>query len=96
MIQTHLKKLFAGIHSVGFDGDERHITSMRSVEGEVVPLKQRVAISANVEAWLNELSREMKNTLKQLLVECVTDGRGVGGQGMDPLKYPSQVNGYFL
>ena len=30
----------------------------------------------------------MKNTLKELLLECVQEGRK---GGMDPLKYPSQV-----
>ena len=49
MIQTHLKKLFAGIHSVQFDQDCSHITAMKSLEGEVVPLKEPIAISTDVE-----------------------------------------------
>ena len=39
VIQTHLKKLFAGIHSVQFDEDCSHIMAMKSLEGEVVPLQ---------------------------------------------------------
>lgn len=30
MIQSHLKKLFAGIHSVGFDADRKAVVEMRS------------------------------------------------------------------
>ncbi len=112
VIQAHLKKLFAGIHSVAFDQEERHIVAMNSIDGEVVPLKKQVKarrvkvlqyvqwqwhpfqvrISVEVESWLSELAKEMKNTLKALLVECVSAGRkGQQGGGMDPLKYPSQV-----
>ena len=49
VIQTHLKKLFAGIHSVQFDKECSHIVAMRSLEGEVVPLKEPIAISTDVE-----------------------------------------------
>ena len=51
VIQTHLKKLFAGIHTVEFEGEEemKRIVAMRSLEGEVVPLKEPVPISADVE-----------------------------------------------
>ena len=63
-IQTHLKKLFAGIHSVNFDAEEKHIITMNSLEGEVVPLRKKIRISSEVESWLSELAREMKDTLK--------------------------------
>ena len=49
MIQSHLKKLFAGIHSVQFNPDETEIVAMKSLEGEVVPLASHVTISTNVE-----------------------------------------------
>ena len=90
IIQTHLKKLFAGIHNVNFDEDNKYIVSMNSIEGEIVPLNNKIKISSEVESWLNNLAQEMKNTLKQLLVECLKDGRD-SKHGMDPLKYPSQI-----
>ena len=90
VIQTHLKKLFAGIHNVNFDSDNKHIISMNSIEGEIVPLKNKIKISSEVEGWLNNLAHEMKNTLQQLLNECLKDGRN-SKHGMDPLKYPSQI-----
>ena len=90
VIQTHLKKLFAGIHSVNFDEAGKNILTMNSIQGEIVPLKNSIQISSEVEGWLNDLSKEMKNTLRQLLIECVTLGRKKDGS-LDPLKYPSQI-----
>ncbi len=49
VIQSHLKKLFAGIHTVKFNSDETEIIAMRSLEGEVVPLTASVPISSDVE-----------------------------------------------
>ncbi|XP_061923239.1 dynein cytoplasmic 2 heavy chain 1 isoform X1 [Entelurus aequoreus] len=88
VILSHLKKLFAGIHSVVFDDGCQQIVAMCSLEGEVVPLRNRVRISSLVEVWLNDLSNEMKETLKQMLHECVTAAK----QGeVDPSRYPSQI-----
>nr|XP_023648221.1 cytoplasmic dynein 2 heavy chain 1 isoform X1 [Paramormyrops kingsleyae]XP_023648222.1 cytoplasmic dynein 2 heavy chain 1 isoform X1 [Paramormyrops kingsleyae] len=88
VIQSHLKKLFAGISSVDFDESFENITAMRSLEGEVVSLRNTVRISDAVEVWLNSLSTEMKVTLKHLLCECVTAGKS--GE-VDPARYPSQI-----
>ena len=63
---------------------------MNSIAGEIVPLKNKIKISSEVEGWLNNLAHEMKNTLQQLLNECLKDGRD-SKHGMDPLKYPSQI-----
>ena len=49
VIQSHLKKLFAGIHSVQFGAEESEIVAMKSLEGEVVPLRRPVPISPEVE-----------------------------------------------
>ncbi|XP_042887569.1 cytoplasmic dynein 2 heavy chain 1-like [Penaeus japonicus] len=89
VIQSHLKKLFAGIHNVRFDEENSHIIAMRSLEGEDVPLKRPVQITTEVEDWLFRLSEEMKMTLRQLLSECLEEARSEAG--MDPLKYPSQI-----
>nr|CAD7594425.1 unnamed protein product [Timema genevievae] len=56
VIQAHLKKLFVGIHSVTFDPSEQHITAIRSLEGETVPLKQHVELTAKVEVSSHYLS----------------------------------------
>ncbi|KAM4743047.1 cytoplasmic dynein 2 heavy chain 1 isoform 3-T4 [Anableps anableps] len=88
VIQSHLKKLFAGIHSVVFDELCQNIVAMCSLEGEVVQLRNIVHISSLVEVWLSELSVEMKETLKHLLNECLSVGRK--GE-VDPSRYPSQI-----
>ncbi|XP_068082912.1 cytoplasmic dynein 2 heavy chain 1 [Anabrus simplex] len=90
VIQAHLKKLFAGIHSVVFDSGSQHITAMKSLEGEVVQLKKPVKLTQQVEEWLSALAKEMQNTLTHLLGECLNDAHRSQG-GADPLKYPSQI-----
>ena len=53
VIQSHLKKLFAGIYNVDFDESLSHITAMKSQEGEVIELKQKVKLKPNVEVQFN-------------------------------------------
>ncbi|KAI8896032.1 dynein heavy chain and region D6 of dynein motor-domain-containing protein [Globomyces pollinis-pini] len=85
VIQTHLKKLFAGVHSVVFNEQNTHVTAMKSIHGELVVLKTPVLITDEVESWLNEFSLEMINTLQKLLNECL--------ELSDICKYPSQIVG---
>ena len=49
VIQSHLKKLFAGIHNVKFDEGCKNIIAMKSLEGEIVPLKRSVGVTTEVE-----------------------------------------------
>lgn len=49
VIQSHLKKIFAGIHSVRLDQNGHNITAMRSLQGEVVELVNCVNIQRPVE-----------------------------------------------
>ena len=58
VIQSHLKKPFAGIHSVVFSRDSSHLDSassypqivaMKSLEGETVPLSSPVTVTTEVE-----------------------------------------------
>ncbi|KAM4699205.1 cytoplasmic dynein 2 heavy chain 1 [Discoglossus pictus] len=90
VIQSHLKKLFAGVNSVSFDADCKHIIAMKSLEGEVVPLKEKILVSTDVEVWLSHLAIGMKSTLQSLLAECVTAGRRSQGT-IDPSLFPSQI-----
>ena len=95
VIQSHLKKLFAGIHSVQFDEANQHILAMRSLDGELVPLTKKIRITTSVEEWLKELSKEMISTLQQLLNQALQESRKQLGQ-IPVEKYPSQVNARFL
>jgi dynein heavy chain 2 len=83
VIQTHLKKLFAGIDRVHLSKDEKQIEAMVSSDGEVVSLRTPVVITAEVESWLKQLADEMQRSLSHLLIACVKD--------FDLEKYPSQL-----
>lgn len=90
VIQSHLKKLFAGIHSIKMDDQGRNIVAMCSLQGETVLLSSPVNINMPVEDWLNHLVKQMQRTLQDLLTKCLSDGQRNDG-GADPLKYPSQI-----
>ncbi|CAF0769940.1 unnamed protein product [Adineta steineri] len=91
VIQTHLKKLFAGIHSVVFDETNQNILAMCSLDGEHVPLTKKIHITTSVEEWLKELSKEMINTLQQLLINALQESKKQLGQ-IPIEKYPSQIS----
>nr|XP_022905741.1 cytoplasmic dynein 2 heavy chain 1 [Onthophagus taurus] len=86
VIQSHLKKLFAGIHSIKFDENEGSIVAVQSLEKEVVELIDLVDIGKPVEVWMNDLVESMQKTLKKLLTDCLNEN-----QNLDPTKYPSQI-----
>ncbi|XP_041438616.1 cytoplasmic dynein 2 heavy chain 1 isoform X2 [Xenopus laevis] len=90
VIQSHLKKLFAGVNSVDFDDNFKHIIAMKSLDGETVPLKNKILVTSDVEVWLSHLATEMKSTLEKLLVECITAGKN-SHSAIDPLQFPSQI-----
>lgn len=49
VIQLHLKKLFAGIHSIKLGASKNTIIAICSAQGEVVSLSQSVNINQPVE-----------------------------------------------
>ena len=72
VIQTHLKKLFQGIHRVQFSNQQPpEIVATISAAGEVMQLAQPVAVVDSVENWLNSLTNEMRFTLSKLLEEAL-------------------------
>lgn len=54
-----------------------------TTDGEVVPLRAPVAVGAEVEVWLKQLSDQMQATLAHALLACVRE--------FDLEKYPSQL-----
>jgi dynein heavy chain 2 len=71
VIQSHLKKLFQGIHKVKFDKDFKSITAMISSANEVVTLETPVPVNEKVEDWLEQLAQEMRATLAAQLANCL-------------------------
>ena len=84
VIQSHLKKLFAGIFSVKFSEGDASIIAMCSLEGEVVPLAEPVPVSDTVEVWLALLNTQMRATLVQLVANTI-------GSRLNIAATPSQV-----
>ena len=84
VIQSHLKKLYAGCHAVQFNDDCSAILAVQSSEKETVKLRQPVAVTEDVEGWLNQLTASMEGTLQQLLLDCCKQGARLE-------LYPSQI-----
>ncbi|CAD7696588.1 unnamed protein product [Ostreobium quekettii] len=63
IIQSHLKKIFAGIHNVQFEKGGSQIEAILSADGERVELIRPVLLDSNVENWLGELLRAVHATL---------------------------------
>jgi dynein heavy chain 2 len=88
VVQRHLKKLFAGIHSVVFNNDQRQVVAVASQEGERVELKTAIAVVSEVEIWLNQLVTETSRTLQLMLLECVQERKR---EATDLSRFPSQI-----
>lgn len=89
VVQPHLKKLFAGIHSVLFSNDQRYIVAVASLEGERVELKSPVSVSSEpVEMWLNRLVSETRSTLQAMLRNCVQERQR---DATDLSRFPTQI-----
>eukprot|EP01028_Stygiella_incarcerata_P004192 TRINITY_DN1890_c0_g1_i5.p1 TRINITY_DN1890_c0_g1~~TRINITY_DN1890_c0_g1_i5.p1 ORF type:complete len:4092 (-),score=1034.80 TRINITY_DN1890_c0_g1_i5:737-12970(-) len=88
VIQSHLKKLFAGIHHVIFDEERTKIEYICSLQGENVKLSAPVLVSGEVEQWLVQLDQEMRKTLHVLMLQCLDGDNDI----LNDLEvYPSQV-----
>lgn len=93
VIQTHLKKLFAGIATVEFDEGINRIMAMRSSLKEVVMLSAPVVVKEGeepraVEDWLSDLASEMVVTLAANMQGCHQNAV-LNSETFD--KYPSQI-----
>ena len=85
VIQSHLKKLFQGVHTVNFNESKSEIVAINSSAGESVPLKDTVILTENVELWLTELVDKMKFSLAEITCDLVED------KDADMDNYPSQI-----
>lgn len=85
VIQSHLKKLYQGVHRVEFSPSNDSIVAMLSSAGERVPLQTPVPVTSAVEEWLETFTAEMRRTLRALVAQCVASGTP------DYAAFPSQV-----
>lgn len=93
VIQSRLKKLFAGIFSVVLESGQ--ISHMCSSDGEQVALSKAVTTTDQVEAWLGDLEKGMRQTLQARLTHTTQEKGGGGLRGQlsidDFEANPSQV-----
>ena len=69
-VQPHLRKCFENIYKITFLEDLT-MTQMRSGEGEVVDFCEKLFPRGNVEDWLNEVERVMKDSMADQLTRSV-------------------------
>lgn len=90
VIQSHLKKLFAGVHTAVFSADQCNITGVESLEGERVELKTPVSVTGpDVEIWLSRLVLEIQSTLQIMMRECIDELRQT--EALNLARFPSQM-----
>ncbi|XP_030840434.1 dynein heavy chain 1, axonemal isoform X1 [Strongylocentrotus purpuratus] len=65
-VQPHLRKCFENIARLRFE-DDLKITQMFSSDGEMVPFEQTLYPKGNVEDWLLEVERVMRESLREIL-----------------------------
>ncbi|XP_066265765.1 dynein axonemal heavy chain 1-like isoform X2 [Branchiostoma lanceolatum] len=65
-VQPHLRKCFENMAKLHFEEDLA-ITKMFSTEGECVPLSEKLYPTGNVEDWLLEVERVMKESLRSII-----------------------------
>ncbi|KAF1331188.1 Dynein heavy chain, partial [Globisporangium splendens] len=85
VLQNHLKKLYQGVHRVGFSESKDQIVAMLSAASEKVVLQTPVQITSSVEEWLEKFTEEMRRTIRVLIAQCVAS------KAPDYQEFPSQV-----
>ena len=67
-VQTHLRKLFAGIASLKVHDDNVTVTAAQSLTGEIIGLSKPIMIEETPEQWLNDLSESVKDNLRRFVL----------------------------
>ncbi|XP_050390512.1 dynein axonemal heavy chain 1 [Patella vulgata] len=71
-VQPHLKKCFENIAKLKFEDDLR-ISKMFSGEGEDVELREKLYPTGNVEDWMLEIERIMRESLRLIIKEALVN-----------------------
>ncbi|RUS78759.1 hypothetical protein EGW08_013475 [Elysia chlorotica] len=88
-VQPHLRKCFENIARLKFEEDLK-ITKMYSGEGECVDFRETLYPTGNVEDWMLEIERVMKESLRMIIKESLKDYRETPRTDW-VLKWPGQV-----
>ncbi|XP_060076356.1 dynein axonemal heavy chain 1-like, partial [Ylistrum balloti] len=88
-VQPHLRKCFENVAKLKFE-DDLKITKMFSGEGESVDFKETLYPTGNVEDWMLEIERCMRESLRLIIKESLIDYK-VTPRTEWVLKWPGQV-----
>ncbi|GIQ87273.1 dynein heavy chain, partial [Kipferlia bialata] len=69
-VQEHIIKMYDNASKLEFVKDQE-VSGIVSGEGELLPLKTRVAVQGPIEAWMSDVEQGMKTTLRVLCKEGV-------------------------
>ena len=77
LVQKHMDKCFEGIQKVNFS-DKQEVTAMISAEAEVVEFCRKIDVNegdkkGNVEKWMLEIEKVMRQSLKLLTLNSIQD-----------------------
>jgi dynein heavy chain len=75
-VQPHLRKCFENIYKVKFENDMR-ISTMFSAENEDVQFRENIYPTGNVEDWMLEIERVMKESIRQVIRDSLEDYKTV-------------------
>ncbi|ESO89348.1 hypothetical protein LOTGIDRAFT_210379 [Lottia gigantea] len=88
-VQPHLKKCFENIAKLKFE-DDLKITKMYSGEGEDVDFRQTMYPTGNVEDWMLEIERVMRESLRLIIKEALVNYKEIPRTEW-VLNWPGQV-----
>ncbi|KAL3881803.1 hypothetical protein ACJMK2_028195, partial [Sinanodonta woodiana] len=88
-VQPHLRKCFENISKLKFEEDLQ-ITKMFSAEGEGVDFRETLYPTGNVEDWMLEIERCMKESMRLIIRDSLEDYKKVPRTDW-VLKWPGQV-----
>ena len=88
-VQPHLRKCFENIYKVKFEKDMR-ISKMFSAEGEEIDFRQNIYPVGNVEDWMLEIERIMRETMRQIICDSLEDYKTTKRTAW-VLKWPGQI-----
>ncbi|XP_048258404.1 dynein axonemal heavy chain 1-like isoform X3 [Haliotis rufescens] len=88
-VQPHLRKCFENIAKLKFE-DDLKITRMYSGEGEDVGFRESMYPTGNVEDWMSEIERVMKESLRLIIKDSLQNYKEVPRTDW-VLQWPGQV-----
>ncbi|XP_059153506.1 dynein axonemal heavy chain 1-like [Physella acuta] len=88
-VQPHLRKCFENIASLKFE-DNLRISKMYSGEGECVDFCEELFPIGNIEDWMQEIERVMRDTVRAVIMAALPDYLEIARTDF-VLKWPGQV-----